>query len=83
MGTVLDQFDDWKKFLKGRVDQAKTMGLTDETINNLAFEIGSFLDERVDPKNEQQRAIKELWDVGDEQERHTIANLMVKLSEKA
>lgn len=83
MGTVLDQFDEWKKFLKARVDQAKTMGLTTETINNLAYEIGSFLDERVDPKNEQQRAIKELWDAGDEQERHTIAKLMVKLSEKS
>ena len=28
------------------------MGLTEETISNLAFEIGSFLDEKVDPKNE-------------------------------
>ena len=43
------------------------------------FEIGSFLDEKVDPKNEQQRALKETWDVGNEDERKTIARLMVKL----
>lgn len=83
MSTVLDQFDNWKKFLKARVEQGKNMGLTEDTINNLAFEIGSFLDERVDPKNDEQRVLKELWDVGDEQERQTIAKLMVKLSENA
>lgn len=83
MGTVLDQFDNWKHFLKDRISQGKKSGLTDETINNLAYEIGSFLDERVDPKNDEQRVLKELWDVGNEQERHTIAKLMVKLSENS
>lgn len=83
MSTVLDQFENWKKFLKARVEQGKSMGLTEDTINNLAYEIGSFLDERVDPKNEEQRVLKELWDVGDDQDRHTIAKLMVKLSEQS
>lgn len=83
MSTVLEQFDGWKSFLKERVAQGKNMGLSDETIANLAYEIGSFLDERVDPKNAEQAAIKQLWDVGDETERHTIAKLMVKLAEKS
>jgi len=68
---------------KSRVEQGKKIGLTDETITNLAYEIGSFLEERVDPKNEEQRVLKELWDVGDETERKTIASLMVKLTEQA
>jgi len=83
MSTVLDQFDSWKKFLKDRVSQGKNLGLSEETISNLAYEIGSFLDERVDPKNSEQAAIKQLWDAGDESDRHVIAKLMVKLAEKA
>lgn len=83
MSSVLDQFDSWKKFLKERVAQGKNLGLSEETIANLAYEIGSFLDERVDPKNDEQAVLKELWDVGDESDRHTIAKLMVKLAEKA
>lgn len=83
MSSVLDQFDNWKKFLKDRVAQGKNIGLTEETISNLAYEIGSFLDERVDPKNSEQAVIKELWDCGDEKDRHTIAKLMVKLAEKS
>lgn len=83
MSTVLDQFDSWKSFLKERIQQGKNLGLSDDTISNLTYEIGSFLDERVDPKNSEQEVLKELWDVGDENERHTIANLMIKLAEKA
>lgn len=79
MSTVLTNFETWKHFLAERVGQAKKMGLSEDTISNLAFEIGSFLDEKVDPKNEQERVLKEIWDVGDEDERKTIARLMVKL----
>lgn len=83
MSTVLTDYDTWKQFLAERVEQAKSIGLGEDTISKLAYEIGSFLDERVDPKNEEQRAVKELWDVGDEQERQVIAKLMVRLAEQS
>ncbi|MBM7564679.1 DUF3243 domain-containing protein [Paenibacillus sacheonensis] len=83
MSNVLSNFSSWKEFLSSRVEQAKDMGLNEDTISNLAYEIGSFLDEKVDPKNEQQRTLKELWDVGDESERKAIAGLMVKLVQKS
>ncbi|QHT60758.1 DUF3243 domain-containing protein [Paenibacillus lycopersici] len=83
MSNVLSNFGSWKEFLSDRVEQAKGMGMNEETIANLAYEIGSFLDEKVDPKNEQQRTLKELWDVGDESERKTIAGMMVKLVQKS
>ncbi|AJY76628.1 DUF3243 domain-containing protein [Paenibacillus beijingensis] len=79
MSTVLSSFESWKHFLSERVEQGKKMGLTEDTISNLAYEIGAFLDEKVDPKNEEQRVLKEIWDAGDEQERKTLARLMVKL----
>ncbi|MFD1952932.1 DUF3243 domain-containing protein [Paenibacillus thailandensis] len=82
MSTVLNNFSTWKNFLEERVQHAKSMGMTDETISNLAYEIGSFLDERVDPKNDEQRVLKELWDAGDDHERHALARLMVKMVQK-
>ncbi|NIK68895.1 MULTISPECIES: DUF3243 domain-containing protein [unclassified Paenibacillus] len=82
MSNVLSSFDNWKEFLSDRVAQAKNNGMSEETIKNLAYEIGSFLDEKVDPKNEQQRVLKQLWDAGDEHERKTVAGLMVKLVEQ-
>ncbi|MBB6672848.1 DUF3243 domain-containing protein [Cohnella nanjingensis] len=81
MSTVLSNFESWKKFLGDRVDAAKNMGIDEEAISKLAYEIGEFLDNKVDPKNEEQRVLKELWDVGDESERKTMARLMVKLAQ--
>jgi Protein of unknown function (DUF3243). len=79
VSTVLSNFDSWKQFLADRLEQGKKLGLSEDTIANLAYEIGSFLDERVDPKNEEQRVLKEIWDAGDEEERKTLARLMCKL----
>ena len=73
-------FDSWKKFLGERVVQAEKAGMSEDTISQLAYEIGDFLDEKVDPQNSSNRALKELWDVGNEEERHVIARLMVKLA---
>jgi len=79
MSTVLETFDKWKAFLAERVNQAQAAGMSDETIAKLAFQIGEFLEEKVDPQNGEERLLKQLWDVGSEEERKTIARLMVKL----
>lgn len=82
MSSVVSNFDAWKKFLADRVQHAENTGMSEETIANLAYEIGGFLDDKVDPQNAANRTLKELWDVGDENERKTIAHLMVKLVKK-
>lgn len=81
MATILETFDKWKQFLAERVNQAQKAGMNDETISKLAFQIGEFLDDKVDPENREERLLKELWDVGNEEERKTLAGLMVKLVE--
>ena len=82
MSTVLTNFETWKKFLGERVAAAKSMGLSEDVISKLAFEIGEFLHNKIDPQNDEERILKQLWDVGDESERKVIARMMVKLTEK-
>ncbi|RUS48232.1 DUF3243 domain-containing protein [Cohnella sp. AR92] len=82
MSNVLSNFDTWKKFLGDRVDAAKGAGISEDAIAKLAYEIGEFLDNKVDPQNDEERVLKELWDAGDEHERKTIAGLMVKLADR-
>jgi hypothetical protein len=79
LATVLKAFDRWKEFLNSRVEQAGKAGMKEETINKLALQIGEFLSDKVDPENNEERVLKELWDVADEQEKKTLARLMVKL----
>ncbi|CAM4320402.1 hypothetical protein HMSSN036_35870 [Paenibacillus macerans] len=82
MSTVLKNFDTWKKFLGDRVEHAEKAGFSEEAITNLAYEIGGFLEDKVDPQNDSNRVLKEIWEVGSEDERKTIARLMVKLAKK-
>ncbi|GAA0365994.1 DUF3243 domain-containing protein [Bacillus horti] len=77
--SVLDNFDQWKDFLADRLHQGEHEGMDDHAINEIAYQIGAYLAEQVEPKNDEERLLKELWERGNEQERHVVANLMVKL----
>ncbi|TCP30267.1 uncharacterized protein DUF3243 [Scopulibacillus darangshiensis] len=77
--SVLDNWDSWKNFLGDKLHQAEDKGISEEAISNFATEIGSHLADKVDPKNEQQRILSDLWSVADKDEQHAIAHMMVKL----
>ncbi|SFS60065.1 DUF3243 domain-containing protein [Marininema halotolerans] len=77
--SVLNDFDGWKNFLSDRVNQAQTMGMDQDSMSNVAYELGDYLSQSIDPKNNEERLLKELWDCADEQEQRTMANLMVKM----
>ena len=77
--SVLSTYDKWKHFLGDRVSNARSVGMSDAVIQNLAKEIGDFLAQKVDPKNDEERVLRELWAVCDENEKRVLAGLMVKL----
>ena len=47
-------------------------------VSDMAFRVGDYLANEVEGRNDQEKLLAELWKVADEQEQHTIANLMVK-----
>ena len=77
--TVLSTYDKWKQFLGERVRQARSAGMSDTVIQTLAKEIGDFLAKKVDPKNDEERVLRELWAVCDENEKRMLAGIMMKL----
>jgi hypothetical protein len=79
MPSVLSTYEKWKAFLGEHVHHARQSGMSDETIQKLAFEIGEFLMKKVDPQNNEERVLKELWVVCDETEKRVLAKLMIKL----
>jgi len=80
--SQIDVFDKWKNFLGDRVDQAERQGMSDDMINKVAYHIGDFLADRVEPKNTEEMVLKDLWDAGSEEEQRTLAKLMVKMVDK-
>lgn len=77
--SMLNDFDSWKDFLANKLDQAKQQGMSDQTIANVAHEVGDYLAESVDAKNNEEAVLRELWNAASEDEQQAIANTMVKL----
>lgn len=77
--SVLENFDSWKGFLANRLEQAKSGGMSEEAISNVAYEVGDYLAQSVDVKNDEAAVLKELWNVASKEEQQAIANSMVKL----
>ncbi|USK76590.1 DUF3243 domain-containing protein [Peribacillus frigoritolerans] len=79
--SVLDNWDQWKNFLGDRLHQGEQQGLSEDAVNNLAFEIGDYLANQVEPQNDQEKVLADLWSVASDQEKHAMASVMVKLVE--
>lgn len=77
--SVLDNWNQWKDFLGSRLEQAESQGIDQKVISDLAYQVGDYLAKQVDPKNEQERVLTDLWNVASPEEQHAIANMMVKL----
>jgi predicted metal-binding transcription factor (methanogenesis marker protein 9) len=77
--SVLDNWQQWKHFLGDRLEQAEKAGMSEQVISDLAYQIGDYLANKVQPKNEQEKVLADLWSVASEQEQHALANMMVRL----
>ncbi|MDC3416334.1 DUF3243 domain-containing protein [Aquibacillus salsiterrae] len=77
--SVLDNFESWKDFLGDRLHQAESQGMNQQAITELAYEIGGYLSNQVDAKNDQEAVLREMWNAANKEEQHAIANIMVKL----
>lgn len=77
--SILKNWEQWKDFLGDRVNQAESQGIDREQINQLAYQVGDYLAKQVDPKNEQERVLADLWSVASKEEQEAIASMMVKL----
>jgi hypothetical protein len=77
--ALLENWQKWTNFLGSNVMNAEATGMSKKAIQSTAFEIGDYLAKNVDPKNEQERVLSDLWSVASENEQHALANMVVKL----
>ncbi|MBU8907360.1 DUF3243 domain-containing protein [Desertibacillus haloalkaliphilus] len=77
--SVLDNWEQWKDFLGDRLHQAQNEGMNENVISDVAYQVGEYLAQQVEPKNEQERVLAQMWNVATPEEQHAIAHMMVKL----
>lgn len=74
---------DWKKTLGKAVNVAEFVGMSDKMINKIAYQLGNFFASKIDPANREQRLLKELWEVGTEEEKRILAKMIAKLVDRS
>lgn len=77
--SVLQNWQQWTQFLGMQVEDAKDSGMSQKVIEKSAVQIGEYLANNIDPKNEQERVLKDLWTVAENNEKHVLASLVVRL----
>jgi len=73
----------WRNTLKQGIQQARKLGVSDATIQNMATKVGDFLAAKVCPATKEEELLKELWNVGTAEERKALATLIFKLVQKS
>ncbi|NQS75157.1 MAG: DUF3243 domain-containing protein [Peptococcaceae bacterium] len=82
MNNMLNNWDQWKRMLGQAVEYAQELGIPNNQINSMAQQLGDILAEKVPPGNPEQQAMKELWEVAENNEKQVLACLMTKLVSK-
>lgn len=80
--ALLENWEKWTSFLGEQVQSAQQMGMSKKVIETTATQIGDYLAKNVDPKNEQERVLSDLWGVASDEEKHALANCVVKLVQR-
>jgi len=76
---IVSDFEIFKKYLHKRLDVAQKIGLNEEQLANTTQKVADYLADKVEPRNQEEKLLQELWKVGNEEERHKLAHMLVKL----
>lgn len=76
---ILADFDTFKSYLSDKVSKGKKVGLGEEQLAIAAEKVADYLAKHEEPRNSEEKLLQELWKVGDKDERHKLAHMLVKL----
>ncbi len=81
--AMTDSFEQFRQQLHAQVERAQQMGASRGDLVAGAKHIGSWLAQEVQPKNPEQRLLKELWQVSDTKEQEALASSLVKMADRS
>ncbi|MDM5317756.1 DUF3243 domain-containing protein [Fictibacillus sp. b24] len=76
---ILSNFEEFKSYLHSKVQIGEKMGMSEETLAKTAEKVADYLADHEEPRNSEENLLKELWKVGEQEERHKLAHMLVKL----
>ncbi|WP_159881451.1 DUF3243 domain-containing protein [Paenibacillus puerhi] len=77
---ILRNFDSFIGYLGRRIELAEKLGLNEEQLNSLALKVASYLADHEEPRNSEEKLLKELWKVANKEQQQMLARTLVNLA---
>lgn len=79
---ILANFDHFKQYLSKKVEMGEKMGLSEERLAQITEKVAGYLAKNEDPKNREEYLLQQLWNVGEKEEKHMLAHMLLRLVKK-
>ncbi|TMW70132.1 DUF3243 domain-containing protein [Alteribacter natronophilus] len=79
---ILQSFNEFENYLGDKVKKGEKLGLGEEQLAKGAERVAEYLKNHEDPRNSEEKLLQEMWKVADDDEKHQMAHVLVKLVQK-
>ncbi|WP_409294631.1 DUF3243 domain-containing protein [Peribacillus sp. SCS-26] len=76
---IMSSFDTFKSYLHDKVSKGEKLGLGEEQLAKLTDKVSGYLAEHEEPRNREEYLLQQLWKSGNEEQRHALSHMLVKL----
>lgn len=80
--AILEHFNSFQTYLGKRIQLAQRIGMNEEQLALAAEKVADYLAKHEEPRNSEEKLLSELWRVGNKEERHKLAHMLVKLAQE-
>ncbi|CAM3239196.1 DUF3243 domain-containing protein [Filibacter tadaridae] len=80
---ILESFTNFKQYLAEKVSKGESLGLSDEQLAKTTEIAANYLAKHEEPRNREEKVLKELWKAGSKEEQHTLAHMLLKMVREA
>jgi propanediol dehydratase large subunit len=80
---ILKDFDEFKTYLAKRIELGSNIGLGEEQMAMIAQKVAGYLADHEEPRNSEEKLLQELWKAGNEEQRHMLAHMLVRMAQSA
>lgn len=80
MFDKLENFNEFKSYLHNKISVGEKLGMNEEQLAKSAEKVADYLAKNTEPQNREEVLLQELWKVGNEEEQHKLAHMLVKLA---
>lgn len=75
---ILESFDAFKQYLRKRVSLGESLGLNEEQMSEVAQKVADILAAKEEPRNREEKLLQELWNAANQEEKYTLARVLVR-----